>query len=56
VNGEPARIRPYQPDDLDDLYRICVQTADNGQDATSVLGLKRGNSLRIESFDHEPDT
>jgi ribosomal protein S18 acetylase RimI-like enzyme len=37
VNSEPARIRPYQPDDLDELYRICVQTADNGQDATSMF-------------------
>jgi hypothetical protein len=37
VDSEPARIRPYQPDDLDELYRICVQTADNGQDATSMF-------------------
>lgn len=33
----PARIRPYQPADLDDLYRICVQTADNGLDATTLV-------------------
>ncbi len=37
VNSEPARIRPYQPDDLDELYRICVQTADYGRDATSLF-------------------
>jgi ribosomal protein S18 acetylase RimI-like enzyme len=37
VNSEPARIRPYQPDDLDELYRICVQTANNGKDATSMF-------------------
>jgi ribosomal protein S18 acetylase RimI-like enzyme len=37
VPSEIPRIRPYQPDDLDDLYRICVQTADNGQDATSLF-------------------
>ena len=37
MNGEPGRIRPYQPDDLGELYRICVQTADNGQDATSMF-------------------
>ena len=37
MNSEPARIRPYQSDDLDELYRICVQTADNGQDATSIF-------------------
>jgi GNAT superfamily N-acetyltransferase len=32
--GEAARIRPYRPEDLGDLYRICLLTADNGQDAT----------------------
>lgn len=37
VNSEPARIRPYQPDDLDELYRICLQTADNGRDGTSLF-------------------
>jgi ribosomal protein S18 acetylase RimI-like enzyme len=37
VSSEPVRIRPYQPDDLDDLYRICLETADNGQDATSLF-------------------
>ncbi|HEY5358958.1 MAG TPA: GNAT family N-acetyltransferase [Streptosporangiaceae bacterium] len=37
MDSEPARIRPYQPDDLDELYRVCVQTADNGQDATSMF-------------------
>jgi GNAT superfamily N-acetyltransferase len=37
VPSEPARIRPYRPDDLDELYRICVQTADNGQDGTSIF-------------------
>ena len=35
---DPARIRPYQSADLDDLYRICLQTADNGQDATALFG------------------
>jgi ribosomal protein S18 acetylase RimI-like enzyme len=29
-------IRPYQPADLDDLYRICLLTADNGRDATAL--------------------
>jgi ribosomal protein S18 acetylase RimI-like enzyme len=33
----PARIRPYQPSDLDALYRICVQTANNGEDATTLF-------------------
>jgi ribosomal protein S18 acetylase RimI-like enzyme len=35
VQSDQVRIRPYQPDDLDDLYRICLLTADNGKDATS---------------------
>ena len=29
-------IRPYRPADLDDLYRICLLTADNGEDATPL--------------------
>jgi ribosomal protein S18 acetylase RimI-like enzyme len=37
MTSEPARIRPYRSDDLDALYRICVQTADSGQDATSMF-------------------
>ncbi len=37
MTSEPARIRSYQPGDLDELYRICLQTADNGQDATSLF-------------------
>jgi ribosomal protein S18 acetylase RimI-like enzyme len=30
-----ASVRPYRASDLDDLYRICLQTGDNGEDATS---------------------
>jgi ribosomal protein S18 acetylase RimI-like enzyme len=30
-----AAIRPYRASDLDDLYRICLQTGDAGDDATS---------------------
>jgi ribosomal protein S18 acetylase RimI-like enzyme len=37
VPSEPAAIRPYRSDDLDDLYRICLLTADNGQDATGLF-------------------
>jgi ribosomal protein S18 acetylase RimI-like enzyme len=37
VADDAAWIRPYQPADLDDLYRICLQTADNGQDATALV-------------------
>lgn len=34
---DPAHIRPYQSADLDDLYRVCLQTADNGEDATALF-------------------
>jgi ribosomal protein S18 acetylase RimI-like enzyme len=30
-----ASIRPYRDGDLDDLYRVCLQTGDAGEDATS---------------------
>ena len=32
-----AHIRPYRPGDLDALYRICLLTGDDGQDATSLF-------------------
>jgi ribosomal protein S18 acetylase RimI-like enzyme len=34
----PVQIRPYRPADLDDLYRVCLQTADSGEDATALFG------------------
>jgi ribosomal protein S18 acetylase RimI-like enzyme len=34
--SEEAHIRPYRPGDLDDLYRICLLTADSGKDATPL--------------------
>lgn len=34
---DPARIRPYQEADLDDLYRICLRTAASGQDGTALV-------------------
>jgi ribosomal protein S18 acetylase RimI-like enzyme len=37
VNSTAARIRPYQPADLDDVYRVCLLTADSGQDATALV-------------------
>lgn len=37
MHNGPARIRPYQPDDLDALYSICLQTAHSGQDGTSLF-------------------
>jgi ribosomal protein S18 acetylase RimI-like enzyme len=32
-----THIRPYRPGDLDALYRICLLTGDDGQDATSLF-------------------
>ena len=37
MSDDPAQIRPYQSVDLDDVYRICLQTADSGQDATALV-------------------
>jgi ribosomal protein S18 acetylase RimI-like enzyme len=37
MNRQAVRVRQVEPDDLDDLYRICLLTADNGQDATSLF-------------------
>ena len=37
MNGDAVRIRPYRPDDLEDLYDICLRTADNGGDGTSLF-------------------
>jgi ribosomal protein S18 acetylase RimI-like enzyme len=31
----PIQLRKYQPEDLPDLYRICLETGDSGQDASS---------------------
>jgi ribosomal protein S18 acetylase RimI-like enzyme len=36
MESESASIRPYRASDLDALYRVCLQTADNGQDASSL--------------------
>ena len=36
MDDEAAVIRPYRGGDLDALYRICLLTASNGQDATSL--------------------
>ncbi len=34
---EAVRIRPYNPADWDALYQVCLQTADNGADATHLV-------------------
>jgi ribosomal protein S18 acetylase RimI-like enzyme len=36
VSTQPVTIRPYQPADLDALYRICLQTGRDGDDATPL--------------------
>jgi ribosomal protein S18 acetylase RimI-like enzyme len=37
MNHTRGHIRPYHPGDLDALYRICLLTGDEGQDATSLF-------------------
>jgi hypothetical protein len=37
VDCARARIRSYRPADLEDLYRICLLTGNDGQDATSLF-------------------
>lgn len=37
MDHESARIRRYQRSDLDDLYRVCLQTADSGQDGAALF-------------------
>jgi ribosomal protein S18 acetylase RimI-like enzyme len=37
VITEAIRVRQFQPGDLDDLYRICLLTADAGGDATRLF-------------------
>ncbi len=37
MDHEPVRVRRYRPDDLDGLYRICLQTANDGEDATALF-------------------
>jgi ribosomal protein S18 acetylase RimI-like enzyme len=31
-----AEVRRYRPEDLDDLYRVCLETGDAGNDATAL--------------------
>jgi ribosomal protein S18 acetylase RimI-like enzyme len=31
-----AEVRRYRPEDLDDLYRVCLETGDAGTDATAL--------------------
>ena len=36
MDRDDVTIRQYRPGDLDDLYRICLLTADGGKDATPL--------------------
>jgi ribosomal protein S18 acetylase RimI-like enzyme len=37
VDHDEVQVRPYQPGDLDDLYRVCLLTAFHGGDGTAVF-------------------
>ena len=37
MESEPSTIRAYRQEDREDLYRICLLTADSGNDATSLF-------------------
>jgi GNAT superfamily N-acetyltransferase len=37
VDQDEARVRPYQPGDLDGLYRVCLLTAFHGDDGTAAF-------------------
>jgi len=37
MSREQIQIREYQPDDRDQVYRICLQTANNGGDGTAIF-------------------
>src|SRR5258706_16205477 len=37
MDREQIRIRGYQPGDRDDVYRVCLQTANNGGDGTGIF-------------------
>jgi GNAT superfamily N-acetyltransferase len=37
VDHDDVRVRPYQPGDLDSLYRVCLLTAFHGGDGTAVF-------------------
>ena len=37
MSNDPVRVRRCRPDDLGDVYRICLLTADNGRDGTALF-------------------
>ena len=38
MDHDDVLVRPYQPGDLDDLYRVCLLTAFKGADGTAIFG------------------
>jgi ribosomal protein S18 acetylase RimI-like enzyme len=50
-------IRPYRPADRDDLYDVCLRTADSGQDATASFTDPRlvGDVFAVSYACLEPD-
>jgi ribosomal protein S18 acetylase RimI-like enzyme len=57
VAATDAVIRAARPDDLDDLYRICLLTADEGRDATKVYDdpLMPGHVFAAPYLRFQPD-
>ena len=37
MDSDSFFIRQYKPTDLDDLYNVCLKTADNGEDGTQLF-------------------
>jgi GNAT superfamily N-acetyltransferase len=37
VESDQVLVRPYQPGDLDDVYRVCLLTSFNGADGTAMF-------------------
>jgi ribosomal protein S18 acetylase RimI-like enzyme len=50
-------IRPYHPNNMDALYRICLETGDTGEDATHLYTDPKllGENYAAPYATHEPD-
>ena len=57
ATGREMHIRPYEPADLDDLYRICLLTGDAGADASDQFDDPNllGHFWAAPYAVHEPD-
>src|SRR5690349_7118255 len=53
----PFTIRPYHPSDMVALYRVCLETGDNGQDARQLYrdGELLGHYYTAPYLVYEPD-